>query len=212
MDCAKVTLEYPKATSNNKIDETFNSTLTEEIIFILNFNEEILANDVQSAISSFQKEYVDLKAKYAEEATPWEANIKGFITFEDETILTIKLESYLFTGGAHGYSTVRFLNFDKIKGIELENYQLFKNQEAFVEFAEDKFREQENIPKTQTINSTGFMFDSETFYLPENIGFTNEGLQLFYEQYEIASYADGPIVLTLPYTELKGHLISLGKS
>ncbi len=211
-DCANVTLEYPSAMANTKIGKVVNSTLTEEIIFILDFNEENTASDVQSAISSFQKEYENLKAKYAEEATPWEANIKGYITFEDETILTIKLESHLFTGGAHGYSTVRFLNFDKINGVELENSQLFKNQEAFVEFAEVKFREQEKIPKAQTINSTGFMFDSESFYLPENIGFTNEGLQLFYEQYEIASFADGPIILTLPYAELKEHLTSLGKS
>ena len=50
------------------------------------------------------------------------------------------------------------------------------------------------------------MFDGETFYLPENIGFTQEGIQLLYNQYEVASYADGPIVLTLSYKEVKDYL------
>ena len=72
--------------------------------------------------------------------------------------------------------------------------------------AEAKFRSQEKIPASEPINSTGFMFDGETFYLPENIGFTQEGIQLLYNQYEVASYADGPIVLTLSYKEVKDYL------
>ena len=50
------------------------------------------------------------------------------------------------------------------------------------------------------------MFENDEFYLPENIGFTQEGLQLFYEQYEVASYADGPIILTLKYKEIEPYL------
>ncbi|MEO0900921.1 MAG: DUF3298 domain-containing protein, partial [Bacteroidota bacterium] len=33
------------------------------------------------------------------------------------------------------------------------------------------------------------------FHLSENIGYVPEGIQLIYNQYEVASYADGPIVL-----------------
>ena len=75
-----------------------------------------------------------------------------------------------------------------------------------MDLAEAKFRSQEKIPATQSINSTGFMFDGEAFYLPENIGFTPKGIQLLYNQYEVASYADGPIILTLPYEEVKEYL------
>ena len=47
------------------------------------------------------------------------------------------------------------------------------------------------------------MFEGDSFYLPQNIGYTQNGLQLFYEQYEVASYADGPITLTVPYIEIE---------
>ena len=50
------------------------------------------------------------------------------------------------------------------------------------------------------------MFEKEKFYLPNNIGFTKKGIALCYNQYEVASYADGPIVLTLPFNEVKKYL------
>jgi hypothetical protein len=50
------------------------------------------------------------------------------------------------------------------------------------------------------------MFEKDHFYLPENIGFTEKGIKLLYNQYEVASYADGPIELTLPYKDIRKFL------
>jgi hypothetical protein len=56
------------------------------------------------------------------------------------------------------------------------------------------------------------MFEENLFSLPENIGLTAEGIKLHYNQYEVASYADGPIELTLPFPEVKQFLKIPGKS
>lgn len=205
-DCPLVSISIPKALGTSKIDNTVNTAISNEIISLLNFDDEADAPNIQSAVSSFQIEYEAIKERFAKESMQWEAKINGEVAFEDRNILTVRLNSYLFTGGAHGYSTTRFLNFNKRKGVQLENEELFKNKEKFEGLAETKFRSQEKIPAKKPINSTGFMFETEAFYLPENIGYTKDGLQLFYEQYEVASYADGPIVLTLPYKEIKNHL------
>ncbi|MFS4454579.1 PdaC/SigV domain-containing protein [Maribacter sp. 2304DJ31-5] len=210
--CATVTISIPEALNKSKIDRTINAAIKEEIIYLLNFDENTETMDIDMAINSFLKGYDELKLKYAEAATPWEANINGYIAYENERLLTVRLDSYLFTGGAHGYSSVRFLNFDKEKGIELENKELFVNEGDFTAFAEVKFRSQEHVPQGSSINSTGFMFETDSFYLPENIGYTQEGLQLFYKPYEIASYADGPIVLTLPFKEIWSYLMFQVKS
>ena len=50
------------------------------------------------------------------------------------------------------------------------------------------------------------MFEDELFKLPETMGFTKNGLQLIYNRYEVASYSDGPVVLTLPYDEVDTYL------
>lgn len=205
-ECPLIEVSIPKAIGNTKLDQVINTALREEIISILKFDDEINVATIEEAIASFESENKKLKEKFPEETTQWEAKLEGEVTYEDKHILTIRLNSYLFTGGAHGYSTVRFLNFDKTKAIELEQSELFKNMASFTEFAETNFRSQENIPNNAPINSTGFMFENDTFYLPENIGYTKEGLQLFYEQYEIASYADGPIIITLAYPAVQKFL------
>lgn len=205
-ECALVDITVPEAIGNKKIEEVINTAIREEVISILSYDEEINTNSIDTAIESFQSEYAKLKDKFPEESTKWEANVTGEITFENEKVVTVRLEYYLFTGGAHGYSSISFLNFSKEKGKELRTMELFKNLETFQELAENEFRTQEKIPESNSINSTGFMFENDIFYLPENIGFTQEGLQLFYEQYEVASYADGPIILTIPHKEIKKFL------
>ncbi|MEK6153064.1 DUF3298 domain-containing protein [Flavobacteriaceae bacterium 3-367] len=205
-DCPQVSVSIPMALAEDRIATTINTTLKEEVISLLTFDDDVKAVDIEGAIGSFKNGFLELKKKYPTETIGWEANIEGSIAYENVRILTVELGSYIFTGGAHGYSATRFLNFDKKKGVELEDWELFRNQKDFKRFAETKFRIQEDIPQDAPINSTGFMFERNEFYLPENIGFTQEGLQLLYNQYEVASYADGPIVLILPYAEVKSYL------
>lgn len=206
-DCPNIKITVPNALGDAGIDKAINTALKEELIYLLNFDEQQNATDINSAIESFITAYKNLKAEFAEEATPWEAAVTAGVSYEDDHLITIKMDSYLFTGGAHGYNTTHYLNFDKLKALELNTDELFTHMPDFESYAESKFRSQQNIPSKADINSTGFMFETGSFYLPENIGYTKEGLQLFYEQYEIASYADGPIMLTFPFSELKPYLV-----
>ncbi len=206
-DCPEVAIEIPKALGLTKISKTINTALEEELISLLSFDEEIEVNSVEAALQSFKNGYLELQQLYDDEPTGWEATIEGSISYEDANFITIALDSYLFTGGAHGYASKRFLNFDKRKGIELDNSELFKNVADFRTFAEAMFRQKEDIPKDKSINYTGFMFEQDSFYLPENMGFTPKGLKLLYNPYEVASYADGTIELLLPHREVKKYLI-----
>lgn len=205
-NCPKVTIHVPKALDESPISGTINNSVKEEVISLLIYDDEIEATTIEEAIQSFENGYLELKKMYPDEPMGWEADIEGKVTYEDQNILTIQINSYSFTGGAHGFSSTRFLNFDKAKGLEMANMEFFKDPLEFQNFAEGKFRDQEKIPATGSINATGFMFEGDEFYLPENIGFTQEGLQLLYEQYEVASYAEGPIILTLTYKELEPYL------
>jgi hypothetical protein len=211
-ECPNISIEIPKALEQSKLTETINTALEEELISLLVFDDEIEASSISEAIQSFKNGYEELKKLYPDETTGWEAKISGVVSFEDKNMITIALNSYLFTGGAHGYNTRSFLNFNKRKGKEIENWELFKNQDHFENFAEAKFRIQEDIPQDNPINSTGFMFEQDEFYLPDNIGFTEKGLVLLYNQYEVASYADGAIELVLPYAEVKNYLAKKVKS
>lgn len=196
-------IKMPQAIDDTKLARVVNAALREEVISLLHFDEESEVSDIGAAMASFESGFELLQQRYADETTPWEAKIDAEITFENASILSVGLNAFIFTGGAHGYSSERFLNFDKTEGYELENWQLFKNSEEFRHMAESKFRTQEAIPVDKPINYTGFMFEEDSFYLPENIGFTEKGLTLLYNQYEVSSFADGTLELVLPFDEIQ---------
>jgi hypothetical protein len=200
-NCPEITINIPHALDESGVATAINRSLREEVIALLSFSENEDIENVDEAMASFTESYKELKTKFPDEIG-WEAKINGEIIYEDANMVTIVVNSYTFTGGAHGYGSTSYLNFDKAKGTELENWQLFDDPEGFEKFAETKFRVQEKIPQDSNINATGFMFEGDSFHLPNNVGYTQDGVQLIYNQYEVASYADGPIILTLPYSEV----------
>ncbi len=202
-DCPEVSIEYPRVIEDTKIGRAVNTGIEEEIISLLTFSDSLEVTDINEAVNSFTMGYTELKSVYPDETVPWEARIKAAVSFENKRVLSVRLDSYLFTGGAHGYTSTNFLNFDIEKGEKINTQELFQDLLAFRSYAEEAFRKQENIPADAPINSTGFMFELDSFYLPANIGLTPNGILLLYNQYEVASYADGQIQLTIPFREAK---------
>lgn len=206
--CPQISIEVPQVAEKSKLANNINTTISEEITAILLFgeSEDQKTKGIDYAIESFAHAHREITLLYEDENDAWEAKIEGKVTYEDKNTLTIVLNSYLFTGGAHGYQSIRYLNFNKKTGKKLENWQIFSDKDAFKSLAEKAFRKVEGIPVNEPINSTGFMFERDSFYLPENIGFTQDGIKLLYNQYEVASYADGPIEIILPYKEAQQFL------
>lgn len=200
-NCPEINIEVPQALDETKIARTINNSISEELIFTLKFEDKVEVSTVEDAMKSFTKSYQELQQKFEDEAVGWEAEIRGKMVYESPSLISLVLNSYTFTGGAHGYGSTSFLNFDKLKGIELGNYEMFADLEGFSAFAEERFRNEQDVPKGENINVTGFMFSSDTFHLAQNLGFTEKGIQLIYNQYEVASYADGPIELTIPFEQ-----------
>lgn len=199
--CPLVRISIPEAEDETALGEAVNRAIREEIIELLDFDQEKNAANITDAIEAFKMGYQNLQKEFPEELTGWEASVDGTKSYEDPLLLTIKLDTYIFTGGAHGYGATTYLNFDKITGAELMGSELLKNQVAFSKFAEEVFRKKYNIPQDAPINSTGFMFEDNRFTLPENIGLTAKSIVLHYNPYEAASYADGALILEIPMAE-----------
>ncbi len=199
--CADIKVEVPRALDELKIAKSINSVIDEEIIYTLKFDEEVEVSTVDGAITSFDNSFQDMLAEFGPTSEPWEAKVNGKVTFENMNVVTIALENYTYTGGAHGYFSKVFLNFDRRLGKEIEIHELFDDQMGFLQLAESKFRMIYEIPQAVNINATGFMFNKDTFHLPENLGYTENGIELHYNQYEVASYADGPLKLVVSFDE-----------
>jgi hypothetical protein len=174
---------------------------------ILYFGEKPYdASTYDGLLADFMASYEKLQSENPSDTFGWEGKAEGKVAYTSEKIVNIEIDHYTFTGGAHGYSVKRSLIFDLETGKSIIHKSLFKDLMGFTKFAEARFRKQFNIAPNTPINSGGLMFENETFSLPETIFLTNKGLLLYYNTYEIASYANGPQQLLIPYAEANAFL------
>lgn len=207
-NCPSISVKLPVANGVPVVADSINKKVFSVMKEIIYFGEKpYTAKDYNELLTSFIGSYEKLQKDFPNDKFGWEADVKASVIYQSENILNIEINHYTYTGGAHGYQGLRSLLFDPTTGKSISNDQLLTDNEAFKAFAEKKFRAKYKIPANKAINSTGLMFEKEKFQLPQNIFFTDKGLLLYYNSYEIASYADGTKELLLPYTEINDYLL-----
>ncbi len=202
-DCTVISLEVLRAKGPERVTENINRVLQEHVISIISSEENSRIKDLEELASTFISEYRKAAEEFSQEP-PWEAYVNESIYKRDEVLISIGITTEIFSGGAHGYKSLHFLNFDPETGKTLTWKDIFTPD--FKKYVEEKFRKEQEIPADANINSTGFWFENETFHLPANIGFTDEHVILIYNSYEIAPYATGDFYLEIPLQEVQSFL------
>jgi len=196
----KIEVIYPKLNDvsdvSSKINKSIETSLAEQIAF---FEEDTSNLTLDGAISQFENRFVDFKNEFEANAQPWEVIINSEIVFQSMYVITISIDSYTFTGGAHGNSVITLLNFDPETGNLYSQDDVFKKSNEFTELVKQHFKTESEAKKT---NNQDVYFFGEDFRLPENIGFNEEGVIFLYNTYELSSYAGGITEFTIPYTEI----------
>jgi hypothetical protein len=208
VSCPEITINYIKALGAKSMSEKINSEIINYVLAALNIGQDSIpkAKTINDAASDFIKVARLHAADFPDMSAEYFAEINISEIFSSTELVSIEMHKYLYTGGAHGSGNTFFLNIDPSTGNEIPLEALFKNRIDFTAFAENKFREANNISSNDSINSTGFWFEDDSFYLPDSIGLTETSFILFYNQYEIASYSEGPIELKIPMEEVKEYL------
>jgi len=195
-DGTSVEVFVPVASGDPKVSEAINLAITKEVVksFYTGDVEPQTAISIKDAINNFNSEFNKFKTDFPESYQPWEAQIDGEIMHNGTKIISMSLTSYINTGGAQGILNISFLNFDVETGKRLKNEALFNNMDAFKEIAIYYF--EDNIGNEDTL------FDPESFTLPENIGYNDEGIILLYNAYEIGPFGSGIIEFTIPFEKV----------
>ncbi len=199
-----VSVNLPNASGNKDISNLINSEIQRVAIAALHIGDpdNITSASIKESITAFSQEFESFKNDFPEANQLWEAQIDGDVMFESKDIISIAITSYTNTGGAHGNLTISILNFNAKTGERITNTQLFKNEAAFKSVAKTYFN---NAVKDKTL-----LFSDQTFTLPANIGYSEDGLILLYNTYEIAPYSSGIIEFTIPYTQINALLVFNG--
>lgn len=200
-NCTFISIRTPWAKNKGIRSEKINQKIEEHLIQLIDYQEENNLRKLEAFAQKFIDDYEASAKEFPEYNIPWEASVEGRITYKSPDLISIEFELALFTGGAHGFSSVSYLNFDPNTGDQFLNKDLFN--EEFKSYAEKIFRKKNEIPEDEPINSTGFIFENDSFQLPQNIGFLKNKIVLRYNAYEVASYAEGDFQLEIPLKDVE---------
>ncbi|MGB7786238.1 MAG: DUF3298 domain-containing protein [Salinimicrobium sp.] len=201
-DCTIISLEVVKA-KGAEVSKDINAKLEEHVIQLISTEEDPAVTSLEQLSENFISDYNEAAESFSEEP-PWEAYLNENVYFKSDSLVSIGITAEIFSGGAHGYKTLTFLNFNPKTGDRYSAEELFKPE--FSSFVEEKFRSKYEIPSEENINSSGFWFENDEFRLPENIGFEEDKLILVYNSYEIAPYAFGDVYMEIPLEEVRPFL------
>lgn len=196
-----VEVNIPEADGNKTTANKINTAIQKQIISILHIGnkDQITSNTIEESINIFNEEFNTFKNDFQESVQTWEAQIDGEVMFQSSEIISIALTSYINTGGAHGTLHIYFLNFNAETGQKIDSKNFFTDINTLTKIAKPYYTD---ATKDKSLN-----LGNDKFKLPTNIGYSEEGIVLLYNTYEIAPYTTGIIEFIIPYQDIEPYLV-----
>lgn len=121
---------------------------------------------------------------------------------QTEDFELFEINSYVFTGGAHGMPLSEYLIFDvnSKKQVTLADMLQPGKQSRFKALAYQAYKEW-----VKTVDEDVSNYEKNwPFTLSDNVTLTDKGVNIRYQHYDIGPYAYGMPVLSIPYAKLSG--------
>ena len=203
-NCPEIDIKYLKTNhgwindiANARINNlVVNSKPTESAPIKTNVNQTM----VKAAIDDFaSSQFIDMPEggswAYSLMVTPeYLGHVSDFELFE--------INTYVFTGGAHGMPYSEYLIFDlnTKKQITLEDMLQSGKESRFKALAYDAYK-----TWVKTVDDDVSSYEKNwPFTLSDNVTLTDKGIDIRYQHYAIGPYAYGMPVLSIPYSKLDG--------
>ncbi len=125
------------------------------------------------------------------------------VIFNERNFLCIKSNYYEYSGGAHGNHGAGYYVFSLKTGEELTLKNLLKPgyEKSFTKLGEADLKVQASVQPDAPLHDAGLSIDA--LELTDNWFVNAGGIGFSYSPYEIASYARGYVVFTLPWKDIQ---------
>ncbi|RZL13756.1 MAG: DUF3298 domain-containing protein [Pedobacter sp.] len=201
----------PQATFSLNFPDPKDQWLKAEFGKVLQFNDPNWGAAIKKVSQDYFKEYRSVSKDEAYyDATEgggflsYTKNTFGYIKYNEKGFVVIDQFRDDYTGGAHGYyfSTMHCFDVKEKRKLKLDDIVTLDSV-ALQPIVERFFREQYDLKPGEGLSKV--LFDS---HLPAsaNFYFNSNGLSFIYNPYEVASYAQGQLMVFLPFKDIKQHL------
>lgn len=200
---ADISVSIDEAIGNSEVSKIMNFKIKEAIISTL--SDVTKKTSLESVLEDFDTEFITFKKQFPEASHPaWELHIETEKVYQSEEIITLSINTYEFKGGAHGNDKIKFLNLNANTGEVYKLSDIVDNSDSFKALAKDHFLK--SIDADKENNQIEDYFFGKPFQLPENIGFSEDGLVFLYNVYEVASYDQGYTEFVIPFDAVDPYL------
>ncbi len=186
------TIYYPNSDQEILIVQT-NSLTVDGLHFHFFNNYDQLKQQFDSVYNSI----IDLTKDYNPNSSnyffPFYYNRIMTVEYNDNNLLVVSDNVYLYLGGAHGMNNISYYNIDLKTGKLLKLPDIIKDTNALKKLIYNQLEEQNR-----------FLFvTGDNLPLPSNFYISGKNLMLIYNPYEIAPYSEGQITVEFSFKDLK---------
>lgn len=227
----KFTLDYGYLVETNATDtisQRVNQTIADKIL-----GKGYVGMPIETAVDSFKNAYInnyrkevaelyeeDIKNGTSKESLPSWYNYEYSITtsFNEgwKGVINYTATTFEYSGGAHPNEWAQWLNFNSTTGELIKLNQVFMAgsevpmgklllEELIKQMANNL--PDETIQSLEDLQNVGILNDTQ-IYVPENFLLEKDQVSFLYNKYDIAPYAVGMIILSLPYTAVEKYMLN----
>lgn len=194
----RTNIEYPKFT-----DTAVNKFILNKVVSFM--DQKKADTSFADIAESFLQRYDDFaNANKQRVSSPWNLTMTLKVITANPNYLSIKYTYNDFVGGAHGNTSIRYINYDPITNSEVKLNSLIQDEKmnAFQNLAEVIFRKQEKLQPNDSL-AEKYFFENGKFKLPNNFYVSAKGINFLYNPYEIKPWVDGFTELIIPFESIK---------
>lgn len=167
--------------------------------------EKSINKQFKNDVNSFKKEVLKMaKEAYKESQeteypfTPFEAYTAYDVHFLKPKLLSLTIDMYQFTGGAHGLTVRKAYNYNLETGKQLGYQDLFEDcdyKSIIIARVSEEIQRNPEIYFDDALETVKKFTDDQPFYI------TKKGIVVYYGLYEIAPYAAGIREFFIPFSD-----------
>lgn len=152
------------------------------------FEEQLYAEALQQYRDSIERDFP---------FHPYEAYVTYMITYNQDCVISLYSDAYTFTGGAHGNTIRQSETWNITQGMQMDLSCMIKDYNYAIVMICKQIA-------TQISHGEDWYFDDypklvmETFN-PKHFYLTEDGVTIYFQQYDIAPYSSGIVEFVLPW-------------
>ena len=200
--CVSFDVQYPEFMG---LDTAVRASINERVNFILNGSEGE-PKSLQKMGDDFVKDYNEFMKEMPGYDLGWYFRGQVTVLISSDTLISLQVDTESFTGGVHPTYSTNFVNVEPKTGTAFLLDAMLRPgyQEELNRLGKEDLRNQLELGESDSLTlPIEEDLEDGPFELNDNYGFRKEGIVFYFNDYEVGSFAEGPIEILIPYEVLQ---------